>query len=83
MRSASWVVVDALDLVRDGVVVETVEWTEASFRLAPEVDAWYSVIARGSRSMAPVSGSTPWAMTRPMLVDVGWDAPLGQMRILD
>lgn len=77
--SPSWIQVDRLRLFRDGAVVAEVEGTEASFELAPEVDAAYWVEAVGDASMSPVWSTTPWAMTSPWRVDVtgdGWTAPL-------
>jgi hypothetical protein len=85
----SWVSVEAVDLLRDGEVVETQaidpDATEALraqlvFALAGEEDAVYVLIARGSRAMAPVyPGVTAWAMSSALRVDRagdGWTAPL-------
>lgn len=83
----SWMALDTLSLLRDGVVVETMavsgdeaERATASFSLAPEADASYVVIVSGSGSMAPAyPGRTPWAMTAAVRLDVdgdGWEAPL-------
>ncbi|MBA2319868.1 MAG: CehA/McbA family metallohydrolase, partial [Deltaproteobacteria bacterium] len=54
VRAPSWIRVDAIDLVRDGVVVETVAGTSAAFTLAPDADAVYWVVARGTEPMAPL-----------------------------
>jgi hypothetical protein len=74
------VIVDQLELLRDGTVVETVAGTKATFDLSPEVDAWYTVRATGQTDMGPVySGQTPWAMTNAIYVDLdgeGWTPPL-------
>ena len=75
----SWIVVDRLLLLRDGVEVARADGTTATFELAPDADAAYVVIAEGDRPMLPVSGNTPWALASPILVDLdgdGWDAPL-------
>ena len=75
----SWIVVDALNLLRDGEIIETVEGTTASFELDPDADAVFVVEAVGSQSMSPVSSKIPWAMTGPILFDLdadGWDPPL-------
>jgi hypothetical protein len=75
--SPSWIHVDRLILVRDGAPVDTVEGTHATFTLDPEVDAAYSVVAEGDTAME-LHGSTPWAMTSPIRVDVagdGWTPP--------
>ncbi|MEQ1571472.1 MAG: CehA/McbA family metallohydrolase, partial [Myxococcota bacterium] len=77
-RSASWVGVDRLRLLRDGVEIEVVTGTQATFTLDPEVDAWYAVIAEGDAPMTPVTSRTPWALAGPWRVDVGadgWTAP--------
>jgi hypothetical protein len=80
--SASWVKVDRLRLLRDGVVVEEVEGTHAVFALAPEQDAVYTVEAVGDSPMLPVSGLTPWSMIGPYRVDVqgnGFEPPLPEL----
>ena len=77
--SPSWIGVDRLQLYEDGVLVEEVEGTEATFTLAPAADAAYVVMAQGDTSMSPVSGGHPWAMTSAVRVDVdgdGWTSPL-------
>ena len=79
VRRPTWIAIDAIDLVRDGAVVETVAGTSAQFDLSPEADAIYWVVARGATPMAPLFGDTPWALTAPWRVDVdggGWSAPL-------
>jgi hypothetical protein len=83
-RSASWVGVDRLRLMRDGVDDQVVAGASATFTLNPEVDAWYVVIAEGDTPMAPVTSDTPWAMAGPWRVDVeddGWTAPLPPLSI--
>ena len=80
--SPSWIVVDRLLLMRDGVVVETVQGTTAEFVLDAETDAVYHVLAEGDTPMAPLTGRTPWAMTGAYRVDVdgnGWQAPLAPL----
>ncbi len=75
----SWIVVDRLELWRDGQMVEEVAGTSATFTLDPGVDAVYTVVAEGGTPMAPLSSRTPWAMTGAYRVDVdgdGFDAPL-------
>ena len=77
--SASWVVVDRIHLLENGVVVETVEDTTASFELDPAEDAVYVVIAEGDAGMQPVEDSRPWAMTSAIFLDVagdGFEPPL-------
>lgn len=83
-RAPSWIVVETLELWRDGAVVETVTGTEATFTLSPEQDAWYVVVAQGSQPMSPVTDRTPWAMTSPYFVDVdgdGWEPPLSPLTV--
>ncbi len=86
VRSAPWVRVDRLELFRDGLLDQEAPGPEATFVLEPEADAWYAVVATGSQDMHPVTGSTPWAMTSPIFVDVdgdGWDPPSGQLHIAE
>ena len=77
--SPSWIVVDRLLLLQNGEVVETVEGAGAQFTLEPVEDAWFVIIAEGDSPMTPISGDTPWAMSRVFKVDVegdGWEPPL-------
>ncbi|MEZ4237634.1 MAG: CehA/McbA family metallohydrolase [Myxococcota bacterium] len=79
VRSASWVRVDRLHLLRDGVEVEVVDGTTGHFVLEPDADAWYAVVADGDTPMQPVTNDTPWALAGPWRVDVGgdgWTPPL-------
>jgi hypothetical protein len=79
VKAASWVRVDRLRLLRDGVEAQVVEGTSATFALEPEADAWYAVIAEGDEQMQPVTSDTPWALAGPWRVDVGgdgWTPPL-------
>jgi len=78
-RSASWARVDRLILFRDGVEVQRIDGTTASFDLAPDVDALYTVVAEGDAPMSPLAEHTPWALAGPWRVDVdgeGWTPPL-------
>ena len=89
VRSASWVVVDTVDLLENGVVVESRPWegTPLRFSLAPDADAVYVVMAHGAERMAPVyPGQTPWAMCAAIKVDTagdGWDPPLPDLTLGD
>ena len=80
-RSPSWIVVDELALLENGVEIEVQIGTTATFELSPESDASYVVVARGSQGMAPVwPNRAPWAATNAILFDVngdGWTAPDG------
>ncbi|HMV69572.1 MAG TPA: CehA/McbA family metallohydrolase, partial [Myxococcota bacterium] len=81
-RSPSWIRIDHLRLLEDGVEVEVVDGAEATFQRTPDADAWYVIIADGGSPMTPVTGNTPWAMAAPILVDAdggGWTAPLGPL----
>ncbi len=83
VRSASWCVVDRVLLYENGVEVERLDGTSASFSLSPATDAVYAVIAEGD-TPTPVTGSTPWAMTGAIRIDVagdGWTAPLPPLEI--
>jgi hypothetical protein len=85
-RSPSWIRVDRLRLLENGVEVEVVTGTSATFRRTPAADAHYVILAEGDAPMSPVSGNTPWAMAAPILVDVdgdGWEAPLGPIAEAD
>jgi len=85
-RSPSWIVVDELALWEDGVEIEVVAGTEAVFDLSPDTDASYVIIARGLTPMSPLYGVAPWAMTSPILVDVGgdgWTPPLPPLVLED
>lgn len=78
-RGPGWMALDRLRLLRDGVEVDVVAGTSASFDLSPDADASYVVIAEGDTPMGVGSGRTPWAMSSAILVDVegdGWDPPL-------
>ncbi|MFK7929617.1 MAG: CehA/McbA family metallohydrolase [Myxococcota bacterium] len=83
--SPSYVVVDRLALIKDGVEVESVEGTEATFALRPDADAVYVVLALGSTPIGGAYGSdTPWAMANPIYVDLGgdgWTPPLEPLEI--
>lgn len=77
-HAPSWIQVDRLLLLRDGVEVARTEGTTATFTLSPDADAVYVVTAEGDTPMAPVTGHTPWALAGPYWVDVGgdgWTAP--------
>ncbi|MBT3220901.1 MAG: hypothetical protein HN348_17595 [Proteobacteria bacterium] len=78
-QSPSWIVVDRLKLLENGVEVVEVSGTFATFNLEPDADASYIVIAEGDVAMNPISNDTPWALSSAILVDVagdGWEAPL-------
>ena len=77
--SPSWIVVDRLQLWRDGAMVEQIDAATGSFTLSPDADAVYVIVAEGDTSMQPITSRTPWAMTAPYRVDVdgdGFEPPL-------
>ncbi|MCB9665288.1 MAG: CehA/McbA family metallohydrolase [Alphaproteobacteria bacterium] len=81
-RSPSWIVVDRLLLLRDGVEVDRVDGTSATFTLDAGVDASFVVVAEGDAPMAPVTSRTPWAVIGPWFVDAGgdgWTPPDGPL----
>jgi hypothetical protein len=83
-KSASWVVIDTLRLLRDGEIVQEVSGTWASFELQATQDAAFVVEAVGASALAPYSGMTPWAFSSAILLDVdgdGWDAPLPPLQL--
>ncbi len=86
VRAPSWIPADSITLLENGLPVERVAGTTARFTLDPEADAAYFVLVEGSQSMAPVSGSTPWALTSAILADVGgdgWQAALEPLAVHD
>ncbi len=84
----SWMPVETVSLLQDGVVIDTLPCDgaapmpcAASWTLDPMRDASYAVIAESTT--APMqwahAGSLAWAMTSATFVDVagdGWEAPL-------
>ena len=75
----SWIVVDRIKLLENGVVIEEVEGTSASFTLNASDDAVYNVVAEGDTPMLPVTSTTPWALSAPIYLDTtgdGWTPPL-------
>lgn len=85
-RSPSWIVVDRLILWRDGVEVERIDGTTATFAIDPAADASYWVTAEGDAPMQPIWSQTPWAMSAPIRVDAtgdGWTAPLPALTVSD
>jgi hypothetical protein len=62
-KSPSWIQVDRLRLLRDGLEVASAEGTTTTFSLQSDRDAVFHVIAEGDRPMAPVDDRTPWAIT--------------------
>ena len=86
VHSPSWIQVDELRLLENGVVVETVSApfdASVSFSLSPSADAYYVVEAEGATDLSPVwPGKRPWAMTSPIFLDTdgdGWTAPLSPL----
>jgi hypothetical protein len=86
-RSPSWFEVDTLELLRDGEVVESVSGSTATFELAGEVDAVFTVQASSSGTLAPVWPEfSPWALLAPIRLDVagdGWEPPLPPLELSD
>ena len=86
VHAPSWIQIDQLKILENGVVIDTIQDPQKGQAYAstprPEQDAWYTVIASGSQPMSPISSRTPWAMTAPIFVDVdnnGWNHPLPKM----
>ena len=78
-RSPSWIVVDRLLLLQDGVEVARVDGVEATFTLSALQDASFVVIAEGDSPMTPITSGLPWAASSAILLDLagdGWTAPL-------
>jgi hypothetical protein len=82
VRAADWVVVDTLELYRDGALVDTLPYagSPVELELSGAADAVYVVVGKGSTPMAPVwPGITPWALGAAIRVDRagdGWTPPL-------
>jgi len=76
----TWMVVDRLILLKNGVETQTVLGTSATFDLSAEEDASFIVVAEGDSPMGGVwGGQTPWAVSSAILLDRlgdGWDPPL-------
>lgn len=64
----SWMDVDQLELYQDGVLVELIEDTTATFTLASDRDATFVIMARGNEPMG-IYNETPWAMAGAIYVD--------------
>jgi len=82
----SWIVIDRIQLLENGEVLETVEGTTATFTLSPDADAYYNLVASGDTPMQPVTSSKPWALSSAIYVDLdgnGWDPPLPPLEIQD
>jgi hypothetical protein len=65
VRAADWVVVDTLELYRDGALIDTLPYagSPVELELSGAADAVYVVVGKGSTPMAPVwPGLTPWAL---------------------
>lgn len=78
-RAPSWAQPDRLLLLRDGVEVDRVDGTAATFTLDATADAFFVVVAEGDTAMEPVDSRTPWALSGAYRVDVGsdgWTPPL-------
>jgi hypothetical protein len=51
---------------------------DGTIAIAPTRDSWYVVVVRGAGTLAPVDGSSPYAYTNALYVDLakdGWTAP--------
>lgn len=84
--SPSWIQVDRLILLENGLAVETVQGAEATFALSPAADAFYVVVAEGDSDMAPVwPGQTPWAASSAIRIDANmdgaWTPPLPPLSV--
>ena len=89
----SWMDVDAVDVLRDGEVMDTLDITEVasgerlrtSVVISADQDASFAFVARGDAGMSPVDpGDTAWALTSPVFLDVdgdGWEAPLPPLQL--
>jgi hypothetical protein len=71
----SWMDIDTIELYENGVVIETIAYTDGSvsFELNPTSDAHYTVAASGTFPMLPLYDSSPWAMTSALYLDVAGD----------
>ncbi len=73
----SWIPVDRVELMRDGVVVQTAtagpSGVPVTFTLDAVADASFLVVARGDSGMTAISGRPAWAVSSAVRVDVGGD----------
>lgn len=75
----TWIQVDRVLLLENGLVIDSRTELSGSFGLDPDADASYVLVAEGDVAMTPMSNQTPWAASSALLVDVdggGWEAPL-------
>ena len=84
VRAPSWMQVDRLVLLRDGVPVDTVEGDSAVFSLDADADASFVVTAEGDVGLSPLGGHRPFAITSAILLDRagdGWEPPLPPLEL--
>lgn len=51
---------------------------DGAVTVKPKRDAWYVIVVRGTGSLSPIGGGSPYAYTNPLYVDLGgdgWTAP--------
>ena len=78
VEAPSWIPVETVTLVQEGVDVETIEvvdgapvWLDVTREVPVDRDTWFVVRADGSSDLAPAySGGEPFAMAGAILVDV-------------
>lgn len=76
VQAATWVDVDTVEVIRNGVVVHAWDLPadrspmrlDASWPVPTDTPGWYVVIARGDERMRPVYRSTPLAFTNPIWI---------------
>ncbi|MCB9677426.1 MAG: CehA/McbA family metallohydrolase [Alphaproteobacteria bacterium] len=83
-RTPSWITVDRVKLLVDGVEAEVVPGNTATFTLDAPQDASFIVVAEGDTPMQPVTGRRPWAASAAIRLDVdgnGWTPPLPPLEL--
>ncbi len=86
VQAASWISCHKAELIRNGVVVKTIDIPESTnavrldteITVSPEKDSWYLLIAYGNKPMFPMVGTRdkpvmPLGFTNPVWVDANRD----------
>jgi len=89
VEAPSWIAVDRVDLLENGIVIETFAPVDnhrgddpdrpavrfdGVFAVQPAADAWYAIEVVGSGSLAPVEmNDAPYALTNPIEIDADGD----------
>ena len=93
VQAAGWISCDSVLLVANGQVVQAFDVSNSSdvvrfqktLAVSPEIDTWYLVIAKGSRSLTPMVKdggvpNLPLGFTNPIWVDADGDGKYTSLR---